>query len=111
VRHDRHRRGREPDCEDHQAGYRGPVVPEIPDGRVVGRIEEHRCDEKRQREFGRNREGRRTRKKCEQRTAERQEHRIRRSDAACQGREDDSGDEEYEKLFQSPGRLPVPRRR
>lgn len=38
----------------------------------------------------------------EHRTAERQEHRIRRSRAAREGREDNGRDEEKEKLFQSP---------
>ena len=40
-------------------------------------------------------------KKREQRTAERQEHRIRRSDAARGSRQNHRGDEQAEKLFES----------
>ena len=46
--------GRESDREDDQARHRRPVVPEIPERRVVRRIEQHGCDEERQRELGRD---------------------------------------------------------
>ena len=44
--------GGESDREDDQARDRRPVIPEIPDGRVVGRIEEYGRDEQRQRKLG-----------------------------------------------------------
>ena len=54
----------------------------------------------RQRKFGRKSKGRRGWKKGEQCTAERQEHRIRCSDAACYTRQNHGGDEQTEKLFE-----------
>ena len=92
--------GRESDREDHQARDRRPVVLEIPERRVVRRVEQYGCDEQRQRQFGRQREGRRGWNKGEQRTAERQEHRIRCADAACSCRQNHGGDEETEELFE-----------
>ena len=92
--------GREADREDDQAGDRRPVVPEVPRRRVVGRVEQHRRDEERQRELGQHGERRRARNEREQRAAERQEHRIGRADAARHGRQDhgreDQTDEDFE---------------
>ena len=102
VDDDGDRGGREPDGEDDQAGDRRPVVPEIPGRRVVRRIEQHGRDEERQRQFGRDGKRGRARKKREQRAAEREEHRIRRTDAARRGRQDDGRDEQTEKLFEFP---------
>ena len=91
------------DREDDQARQRRPVVPEISERRVVRRVEQDGCDEERQRELGREGERRRDWKKREQRAAERQEYRIRRSDAARQRRQDHGGDEQQtEKLFERP---------
>ena len=42
--------GRESDREDDQARDRRPVVPEISQRRVVGRVEQYGCDEERQRQ-------------------------------------------------------------
>ena len=91
--------GRESDREDDQAGDRRPVVLEISERRVVRRVEQNWGNEQRQRELGRKRERRRGWKKRKQRTAERQEHRIRCADAARAARQDHGGDEETEKLF------------
>jgi hypothetical protein len=100
VRHESDSGGREPDREDDQASDRGPVVPEVPERRVVRRIEQHGRDEERQRKLRRDREGGRAGKKREQRTPQRQEYRIRRSDAACQGCEDHGRDEQDQKFFE-----------
>jgi len=51
--------------ENDQPKYRRPVIPEIPDGRVVGRIEQYGRDEQRQRKLGGNSERGRTGKKPE----------------------------------------------
>ena len=101
--------GRESDREDDQAGDRRPVVLEISERRVVRRVEQDGRDEKRQRELGRQRERRRAGNKREQRTAERQEHRIRCSDAARPRRQDHGGNEETEKLFEFPHRADLSR--
>ena len=94
--------GRESDRDDDQARHRRPVVPEVSERRVVRRVEQYGRDEERQRELGRERERRRAWNEREQRTAERQEDRIRRSDAARCCRQDHGGDEETEKLFELP---------
>ena len=70
--------------------------------RVVSRIEQHGRDEERQRELGRDAERGRAWKKRQQRTAERQEYRIRCSDAARRGRQDHGRDEQTKKLFEFP---------
>ena len=67
---------------------------------VVGRVEQDRRDEQRQRQLGRKRERRRAWNEREQRAAERQEHRIRRADAARRGRQDHGGDEEAQQLLE-----------
>jgi len=92
--------GRESDREDDEAGQRGPVFPEISRRRVVGRIEQDGRDEERQRKLGGDGERRRPGKKGEQRAAEREEDRIRCADAARPGRQEDSREEETEKVFQ-----------
>ena len=74
--------GRESDREDDQAGHRRPIVPEISERRIVSRIEQHGCDEERQRKLRGDAERGRARKKRQQRTADRQEYWIRSSDAA-----------------------------
>ena len=94
--------GRESDREDDQARDRHPVVLEIPERRVVRRVEQYGGDEERQRKLGRERERRCCRNKREQRAAERQEYRIRRTDAARHARQDHGGDEQSEKLFEFP---------
>ena len=78
-------RGRESDRENDEARYRRPIVLEIPKRSVVSRIEQYRCDEQRQRKLGRDGERGRAWKKREHRAAQREEHRIRRSDAARRG--------------------------
>ena len=67
---DRHGGGGESDGEDDEAGDREPVVAQIPEGCVVGGIEEDRRDEERQRQFRRKRERRGDRNKREQRSAD-----------------------------------------
>jgi hypothetical protein len=94
--------GRESDREDDQTRYWRPVVPEISGGRVESRIEQHRCDEERQRQLGGHRKRRHARNKGEQRTAERQKDWIGCSDAARHSREDHGRDEQSEKLFELP---------
>ena len=75
---------------------------QIPGRRVVRRVEQHRGDEERQRELGRDAERRRAGNEREQRAAEREEDRIRRADAARRRRQDHGRDEEGEKLFEFP---------
>ena len=94
--------GRESDREYDQAGDRRPIVPEISERRVVSRIEQHGCDEERQRKLGRDGERGRAWNKREHRTAEGQEYWVRCSDAARPGRQDHGGDEQTEKLFELP---------
>ena len=96
------RRGRESDREYDQAGHGRPIVPEISKRRVVSRIEQYGCDEERQRKLGRNAERGSAWNKRQQRTAERQEYRIRCSNPAGHGRQDHGRDEQTEKLFESP---------
>ena len=79
---------------------RHPVVPEIPERRVVGRVEQHGSDEERQRQLGRERERRWGGREREQRTAEREKDRIRRSDAPGSRREDDRDHEQTEQQFE-----------
>ena len=73
---------RQTDGDDDQPRDRRPVVPEIPERRVVRRVEQDGRDEERECELGRERERRCDRKEREQRPAEREEHRIRGADAA-----------------------------
>jgi hypothetical protein len=82
VSHDGDGGGRESDREYDQAGHWRPIVPEISDRRVVSGIEQHGCDEQRQRKLRGDAERWRARKKRQQRTADRQEYWIRSSDAA-----------------------------
>src|SRR6201987_6577919 len=91
--------GRESDRENNQAGNRRPIVPEISERRVVSRIEQYGCDKERQRKVRGDGERERAWKKRQQRTAEREEYRIRRSDAARPGRQDHSRDEQTKNLF------------
>ena len=94
--------GCESDREYHQPRDWRPIVLEVSQRRVVRRVEQDRCNEQRQRKFGRKSEGRRGRKKGEQCTAECQEHRIRCSNAACCCRQNHRGDEETQELFEFP---------
>ena len=91
-----------PTANIDQPRDRRPVVLEISERRVVRRVEQYGCDEERQRKLGRERERRRDRKEREQRAAERQEHRIRCSDAAGSRRQDHRGDEQSQELFEFP---------
>ena len=74
--------GGEADGNNDQTGDRRPVVPEIPRRCVVRRVEQHGCDEERQRELGQHGERRRAGNKREERAAEREKHGIGRADAA-----------------------------
>jgi len=65
VGHDSDGGGGKAHDENDQPKYRRPVIPEIPDGRVVGRIEQYGRDEQRQRKLGGNSERGRTGKKPE----------------------------------------------
>ena len=91
--------GREANREYNQAGHRRPIVPEISEGRVVSRIEQYRCDKERQGKLGREAERGYARKKRQQGTTEREEYRIRRSDAARSGRQDYRCNEQTKNLF------------
>ena len=81
---------------------RRPVIPEIPDGRVVGRIEEYGRDEQRQRKLGGNSERGRTGKKPQAGAPECKKYRIRCSDAAGRGRQDHGCNEQNKQLFELP---------
>jgi hypothetical protein len=91
--------GRESNREYDQAGHRHPIVPEISEGRVVSRIQQYGCDEESQGKLGRDAERRRAWEKCQQRTAEREEYRIRRSDATRSGGQDYRCNEQSKNLF------------
>ena len=93
-------RGGESDRDDDETRDRCPIVLEIPERRVVRRIQENWCDEERERKLGRQRERRRGGKKREQRTAKREEHGIRCPNATRDAGEDDGGDKEDQKLFE-----------
>ena len=92
--------GRESDGEDDQTGDRRPVVPEISQRGVVGRVEQHRRDEQRQRELGQHGERRRAGNEREERAAERQEHRIGCADAARQRRQHHGGENQADQYFE-----------
>ena len=90
------------DREHNQTGHGRPIVPEISGRRVVSRIEQYGCDKERQRKLGRDAERGRAWKKRQQRSAERQEYRIRCSDAACRRRQDHGRDKQTKDLFEFP---------
>ena len=94
--------GRESNREDDQAGHGRPVIPEVPERCVVRRVEQDRCDEKRQRELGRKRERGSDWNKRQQRTTECKEHRVRGSRFARRCREDHGGNEEAKQLLELP---------
>jgi hypothetical protein len=102
VGHDGDGGGRKSDGKYDQPQYRRPVVPEIPEGRVVGRIEQYGRDEERQGQLRRNRERGRAGKKREDGAAECEKYRIRCSDAPRRGRKDHRRDEQNEQLFELP---------
>jgi hypothetical protein len=86
--------------EDHQARHWNPVIPQVPQGRVVGGVEQNGRDEKGQRELRRKSQRRSTRKKREQRAADREKHRVWRSHPARRRGQDDGRHEEYDQLFE-----------
>jgi len=91
--------GRESDRKYDQTGHRHSIVPEVSERRVVSRIEQYGRDEERQRKLGRDAEGGHAWKKRQQRTAERQEYRIRCSNAARRSGQDHRCDEQTKDLF------------
>ncbi len=92
--------GRESNRDNDQARDRRPVVPEVPERRVIRRIEQYGGDEERQRELGRERDRRCYWNEREQRPAEREEDRIWGADAAGPARQDHGSDEQSQKLFE-----------
>jgi hypothetical protein len=106
-RHRRHKRTRdqadgkrrEANGTHHEADKRQPIVFEISRRCVIRRVEQDRRDENRQRELGRNGDGRRARNEREDRAADRQEDRIGRTDATgCGGKNDGSEDQANERF-------------
>ena len=93
------RGGRESDRKYDQTGHRHPIVPQISERRVVSRIEQNGRDEERQRKRGRDAEGRHAWKKRQQCAAEREEYRIRCSNAARRSGQNDRCDEQTKDLF------------
>ena len=90
-------RRRDADGTNDQTEERSPVVPEVSRRCVVGRIEQYRCDEEREGEFRRNAERRCAGNECEERTAEREKHRIgcAKASRCCgqqRGREDQTNE-------------------
>src|SRR5882762_6188184 len=102
VRDDGDRGGRESNREYDQARYRRPVVPEVPQGRVVRSVEQDGRDEDRQHKSGWNAERRGAWKKREQRAAKCEKYGIRCSDATRSGRQKYRRDEKNKKLFELP---------
>ena len=94
--------GGEADGNDDQTSDRRPVVSEVPRRRVVGSVEQHRCDKERQRELGQDGERGRAGNKREDRAAQRQEHGIRRADATRQGSQHDGGEDQADENFEFP---------
>ena len=91
--------GGESDSKYDQTSHRHPIVPEVPKRRVVSRIEQYGRDEERQCERGRDAEGGHAWKKRQQRAAEREENRIRCSNAARRSGQNDRCDEQTKDLL------------
>jgi hypothetical protein len=91
--------GRKSDRKDDQTGYRHPIVSEVSERRVISRIEQYGRDKERQCKRGGDAEGGHAWKKRQQRTAERQEYRIRCSNAPRRSGQDHRCDEQTKDLF------------
>ncbi len=84
------------DAHDREARDGNPVVLQVPRRRVVGGIQKHRRDEKRERHLGVDRERGRARDEREDRAAQREEGRIRRAHPSRDRGEDDGHEQDGE---------------
>ena len=108
-RHRRHERAdhprdgdrRQADADDDEARHRRPVVPQIARRGVVGRVQQDRRDEERQRQLRLEHELGRARHEREDRAAEREKRGIRRADPAGDGRQEDRHEQQAEERLEA----------
>ena len=102
TRDGRDRGRRQGDGDNDQAGDLAPVVFEVANGGVVRCVEQHGCDEQRQREFRRQCERGGCRHQGEQRATDREEDGVGSAGASCGGGQHHGGDKQQQDLFELP---------
>lgn len=109
VRHDRDGHDGEAHRDHDQPGERRPVVAQVAQRRIVGRVEQYWGHEERQREPGVERHARDAGGEGERGPTDSQQRGIGRTDAPGQRRQKNRPEEQHDHPFEEEHRPPEPR--
>ncbi len=91
--------GRHANSDKHQGGDRQPVVPEIAQRGVIGRVEQHRRNEQRQRQFRLQCPGRGARQEGQQHASNSEKGRVGNADPPRHRRQNDRSGQQADNPF------------